>query len=143
MMLGPTPTVRHERPVSVSTVVMSTRVTASVPWLASMMRTLKSVSSKRAISGYTAVSAARSAWSSALTGPLPSPTVVILRSPPARSLTIASASASVGSDGADATFTLHDSTVQYEGMSPISERKQQLERGVGGVEGVALRPRRS
>ena len=49
-----------------------TRVTEAVPWCSSRIRTLKLVSSTSAISGCCSVIAARSARSSALTGPFPS-----------------------------------------------------------------------
>ncbi len=54
---------------------MNTRVTASVPCVSSRMRTLKFTSSTLARCGWTCTIAARSAASSALTGPLPSAVV--------------------------------------------------------------------
>ena len=48
-MLGATPTVSQD--VVPSEVSMRTRVTASVPWAASRMRTRKSISSSLSISG--------------------------------------------------------------------------------------------
>ena len=51
----------------------STRVTASVPFVSSRMRTLKLTSPVSSSSGWLSPIAERSALSSAWTGPLPSP----------------------------------------------------------------------
>ena len=86
MTFSLTPIAPHDSCPSV--VSSSTRVTASVPFASSRMRTLKFVSST---SGQVAPSAWRSAWSSALTGPLPS-AVQTWRSPSRHTLTVASVS---------------------------------------------------
>src|SRR5690625_7706173 len=87
MMFAPTPTVSHDDVPSV--ISTRTRVIASVPWAASRIRTFKSINSSLSICGYSVPIAVRNAWSSAFTGPLPSP-VTTTRSPPARSFTVAS-----------------------------------------------------
>ena len=69
-MLGDTPTVNQRLPVP-SRLSISTRVVAPVPPL--RIRTLKSTSSMSSMKPWYLPRSLRSATSSALTGPLPSP----------------------------------------------------------------------
>ena len=73
------------------------------------------MSSNFATSGNAWPIASRRAKSSALTGPLPSP-VTTYRTPSARSLTVASETAS--SPGRVSVMTRQDSTSKYDGRAP-------------------------
>ena len=110
-------------------------MTASVPLSSSRMRTLKLTSSMSARCGWTSPIAARSARSSALTGPLPS-AVCTRRSPPIQILIVAS----VCDLAVGALLDDHPPGLEAEerlvaaGLAP----QQQLERAVGRLELVAL-----
>ena len=87
----------------------STRVTAPVPLFSSRMRTLKLTSSMSARCGWTSPIAARSARSSALTGPLPS-AICTRRSPSIQILIVASVCTSPSARCS--TITRQDSSVK-------------------------------